>query len=196
MAMKEIVVRLLYKQLQEWIDTYIRVRNRYVQQGYRERAKTCGKGVAFNGYSVITGIDNAELGDNVHIGEKAFIRAEGGLFIGSHTHLARRCTIYTHNHNYKGKRIPYDETFTCKPVVIGEAVWIGINVTILPGTKIGNGAIIGAGCVIKGEVPEYAIVVKNDATSILSYRDDTHYQRCYTNKEFGGVNGHSIGGSN
>lgn len=74
------------------------------------------------------------LGDNVHIGQGGWIRAEGGLVIGSHTHISRNITIYTVNHDYLGKRLPYDENLIGKPVTIGENVWIGMNVSIAPGT--------------------------------------------------------------
>ena len=43
--------------------------------------------------------------------------------------------------------------------VIGSDVWIGRNVTIIAGVKIGNGAIIGAGSIVIRDVPDYAVVV-------------------------------------
>ena len=74
----------------------------------------------------------AVIENNVHIGENAFIRAEGGLFIGENTHVSRNLMLYTVNHNYKGKNVPYDETVIKKPVHIEKNVWIGMNVNILP----------------------------------------------------------------
>lgn len=46
-----------------------------------------------------------------------------------------------------------------KDIVVEEDVWMGINVTLLNGAHIGRGAIIGAGCVVTGEIPPYAIAV-------------------------------------
>lgn len=48
-----------------------------------------------------------------------------------------------------------------KDIIVEEDVWIGINVTLLNGAHIGRGAIIGAGCVISGDIPPYAIIVGN-----------------------------------
>ena len=48
-----------------------------------------------------------------------------------------------------------------RDIVVEEDVWIGINVTLLNGAHIGRGAIIGAGCVVTGEIPPYAIAVGN-----------------------------------
>lgn len=55
-------------------------------------------------------------------------------------------------------------------IVIGSDVWIGSNVTILPGcTKIGFGAVVGAGSIVTKDVPEFAVVVGNPAR-IVKYR--------------------------
>lgn len=58
-----------------------------------------------------------------------------------------------------------------KSIIIGNDVWIGANATIIEKTRIGNGAIIGAGAVVKGDVPPYAIVTGNPA-SVQKYRFD------------------------
>jgi acetyltransferase-like isoleucine patch superfamily enzyme len=55
-----------------------------------------------------------------------------------------------------------------KKVLIGNDVWIGENVTILPSVKIGNGAIIGAGSIVTKDVPDYAVVVGNPAHILKS----------------------------
>ena len=53
-----------------------------------------------------------------------------------------------------------------RPIVIEDKVWIGINSTILPGIKIGYGAIVGAGSVVTKNVPALAIVAGNPARVI------------------------------
>lgn len=50
-----------------------------------------------------------------------------------------------------------------RDIIVEEDVWMGISVTLLNGAHIGRGAIIGAGCVVSGEIPPYAIVVGNPA---------------------------------
>lgn len=51
-----------------------------------------------------------------------------------------------------------------RDTVIGNDVWIGVNALICPGAVVGNGVIIGAGAVVRGTVPDYAIVSGNPAT--------------------------------
>ena len=98
----------------------------------------------------------------------------GKCTIGSYSHFGPEVLILTQNHNYEGKTLPYDNTFSFKEVVIGEAVWIGSRVTILPGAKIGDGAIIQAGAVVHGEIPSCAIAGGNPA-KVFAWRDKEHF---------------------
>ena len=50
-----------------------------------------------------------------------------------------------------------------KDIVVEDDVWIGANVTLLPGTIIGRGATVGAGSVVRTKIPPYAIVAGNPA---------------------------------
>ena len=85
--------------------------------------------------------------------------------------MGPRCTIYTNNHAFDRLDIPMCEQGYCKdkPVYIEDDVWIGGNVTILPGIRIGCGAIIGAGAIVTKDVPGYAIVGGNPA-KVIKYR--------------------------
>lgn len=53
-----------------------------------------------------------------------------------------------------------------RPVVIEDKVWIGINATILPGVRVGYGAIIGANSVVTKDVPPMTVVAGNPARTI------------------------------
>jgi virginiamycin A acetyltransferase len=55
--------------------------------------------------------------------------------------------------------------------IIGHDVWIGTGATFLPGARLGSGVIVGAGAVVRGDVPPYAIVAGNPAR-VLRYRFD------------------------
>ena len=67
--------------------------------------------------------------------------------------------ILTHGHEYDDLTITMNKQgHYTKKVVIGDDVWIGTRVIIMPGVKIGNGVIIGAGAVVTKDIPDYAIV--------------------------------------
>jgi acetyltransferase-like isoleucine patch superfamily enzyme len=67
--------------------------------------------------------------------------------------ISLNCTIATNNHDFYDRYV-----ITCKPVHIKKNVWIGVNVTILPGVTIGENAIVGAGAVVTKDVPDNAVV--------------------------------------
>ena len=68
-------------------------------------------------------------------------------------------SILTHTHNIERTDIPMGQQgMRVSEVIIGNDVWIGIRVIIMPGVKVGNGAVIGAGTVVTKDVPDYAIV--------------------------------------
>ena len=71
---------------------------------------------------------------------------------------------------------------------IGDNVWIGTNVTILPGTQIGEGVIIGAGSVLHGKIPAFAIMGAPGPKQ-LSERDRDHYFAMLEARQFGGSGG-------
>lgn len=164
-----------------------KIRNWYIQPNYYKRCGKIGKDVFFNGVLNITGIENMEVGDNVHFGRGAWIRAEGGLVIGNNVQIAGNLICYTHVHNHRGEALPFDDTYIDRKVVIGDNVWIGIGVTILPGSVIEEGAIIVAGSLVSGRVPACSIY-GNPAKKIYA-RNKEHYEKLKNKKSFGGVNG-------
>lgn len=108
----------------------------------------------------------------------------GGVKIGKYCHIAKGLTIYSHNHNWRSKEyIPYDKENIMKPVSVGDCVWIGCNVTIAPGARIGNGVIISSGSVVFGEIPDCAIVRGNPAI-IVGYRDKVTFDKLYVENKF------------
>ncbi len=113
--------------------------------------------------------DNIKIGDHSGIGKNSIV---GGFTqIGSCVMMGEACHIYTRNHKTDRTDVPmcrqgFDKY---KPVIIADDVWIGARVTILPGAKIGTGAIIGAGAVVSGEIPDYAVACGVPAR-VIKYR--------------------------
>jgi virginiamycin A acetyltransferase len=62
-------------------------------------------------------------------------------------------------------------------VVIGNSVWIGLGATILPGARIGDGVIVGAGAVVRGTVPPYAVVAGNPGRVVRQRFDERTTER-------------------
>lgn len=109
------------------------------------------------------------IGNNSGIGANSIIGR--GTTIGDNVMMGPECYIYTRNHAFSRTDVPMREQGMqdFKPVTIGNDVWIGARVTILPGVKIGNGCIIGAGSVVTKNLPDFAIGGGNPAR-VLKYR--------------------------
>lgn len=145
---------------------------------------TCGKcaGIIYvNGISVVT--KNTFLGNNIHLNGMR-IYGNGRVVIGDNFHSGAGCIMITQNHNYDhGESLPYDSTYICKDVVIEDNVWIGINVIVLGGVHIGEGAIIQAGSVVTSDIPACAIAGGHPAT-VFKYRDMEHYKKLKDAKRY------------
>lgn len=76
--------------------------------------------------------------------------------------------IYSNSHEYKDLNVPINQQGMKKsaPVYIGNNVWIGARVVILPGVHIGDNSIIGANTVVTKSVPENSVVVGSAGTVI------------------------------
>ena len=111
------------------------------------------------------------------------IAGDGRVKIGSYCHFGEEILIMTRNHNYESSKIPFDDTSVYKDIVIEDFVWIGSRVMILPGTNIGEGAIIQGGAVVHGEIPPYAIAGGNPA-KVFKYRDIEHFKKLKLEGEF------------
>ena len=115
----------------------------------------CGKNVNIEKNALFSA--KVSLGDFSGIGVNA--RIYGTCEIGDHVMMGEECIIITRNHSFARTDVPMmDQGFEEeKPVYIGNDVWIGDRVTILPGVHIGDGSIIGAGAVVTSDIEPYSI---------------------------------------
>lgn len=109
-------------------------------------------------------------GNRSGLGINCLVR--GPLEIGDDVMMGPDVIIYTSNHRYNRLDVTMNQQLFTPPerVEIGNDVWIGARVIILPGVHVGNGVIIGAGAVVTKDIPNYAIVGGVPA-KILKYRE-------------------------
>ena len=119
----------------------------------------CGIGV--NIEKGATFASSVRIGDYSGVGVNCELNGE--ITIGKNVLMGPEVVVYTQNHEFRDKEtlIQMQGYRSEEPVSIGDDVWIGRRVIILPGVHIGTGAVIGAGAVVAKDVPEYAIAVGN-----------------------------------
>lgn len=97
-----------------------------------------------------------DCGKNIHIGKNVFINTcchfqdQGGIFIGDGVLIGHNVTLATLDHGFA----PEDRGTTYPaPIILEKNVWLGANVTIVSGVRIGENAIIAAGAVVTKDIP-------------------------------------------
>lgn len=97
-----------------------------------------------------------DFGKNIRLGKNVFINAcccfqdQGGISVGDNALIGHRVTLATLNH---GLRAEERDVHHPAPIVIGRNVWIGAGAILLPGVRIGDGAVVAAGAVVSKDVP-------------------------------------------
>lgn len=132
--------------------------------------RVCGQRVNVEkGANFYTGWE-IELGDDSSLGIDCMIPYD--LKVGADVMMGPYVVIVGDSHQFSQTDIPMrlQEIKEYPPVRIEDDVWIGARAIILPGLKIGKGAIIGAGSVVTKDIPPYAICAGNPA-KIIRYRE-------------------------
>lgn len=98
------------------------------------------------------------FGKNVFINHSFTAMSIGGISMGDNVQIGPHVTIVTDNHDLKNRNI-----LICGQVTIGNNVWIGAGVSVMPGVTIGDNAVIAGGSVVTKDVPANAVVGGNPA---------------------------------
>ena len=110
---------------------------------------------------------NIEVGENFYSNHNLIILDGNKVIFGDNVFIAPTCGFYTAGHplDYKerNKGLEY-----ARPIKVGNNVWIGGNVVVLPGVTIGDNVVIGAGSVVNKDIPSNSVAVGNPCKVIKS----------------------------
>lgn len=101
-----------------------------------------------------------DIGDEVSVNYGTSLSARRGIRIGNRSKIGPYCILADSE-----LPLPLDAPSgnPARAIEIGHDVWLGGRVTVLPGTRIGSGAVVSAGSVVSGDVPPNAVVAGNPA---------------------------------
>jgi acetyltransferase-like isoleucine patch superfamily enzyme len=105
------------------------------------------------------------IGDNVHIGENSIITSKEHIEIGKDCLIAEYVVIRDQDHSIETRPINR-AGFVTSPITIGNDVWLGSKSTILRGSIIGDGAVIGAHSLVNKKIEAYTLAVGTPAKEI------------------------------
>lgn len=102
---------------------------------------------------------NIEVGNRTApgISSGSYIQAKNGIRLGSNVRLGPNVGLISANHSNED----YDEWVRDRPIKIGDNVWLGMNVVVMPGVEIGNNVVIGSNSVVTKDVPSDCIAFGN-----------------------------------
>ena len=139
--------------------------------GYHDQAQVRDLLAQLTGTSIADSVTvfpplTSDFGRNLRIGQRVFINSgcrfqdQGGVRIGDDCLIGHNTVFATLNHHLDPAR---RTDLLPAPVVLGRNVWVGANVTILPGVRIGDDAVVAAASVVTRDVPAGAVVMGSPA---------------------------------
>lgn len=132
-----------------------------------------GKGSSIHMGCRFFSLKQVKIGEDSIIGYGAFLDGRDKIIIGNHVDIASEVMIYNSEHDINSE----DFLTNLAPVEIGDYVFIGPRAIILPGVKIGKGAVVAAGAVVTKDVPNF-VVVGGVPAQVIGERTlkDPHYR--------------------
>jgi acetyltransferase-like isoleucine patch superfamily enzyme len=143
--------------------------------GLMRKGVVLGDNVKIGPYSVLAGAPISNLGEGIRMGANSavdaysFIGSSGFVSIGENVIMGQHVGFHPENHDFDRTDIPIRAQGTTRQgITIEDDVWVGSNAIFLDGAHVGRGCVIGAGSVVRGNIPAYSIAVGIPAKVIRS----------------------------
>ncbi|GGT91737.1 sugar acetyltransferase [Streptomyces violascens] len=117
------------------------------------------------------------LGNGVVLGRGSHVIADTTVTIGSDTYCGPYVYITSTNHSYDDPHQPVGKQWPrMEPVEIGPGCWLGTGAVVLPGARLGRNVVVAAGAVVRGEVPDHAVVAGAPARIVRTWDEENGWQ--------------------
>ncbi|HRH95012.1 MAG TPA: acyltransferase [Prosthecobacter sp.] len=114
--------------------------------------------------------DKLRIGTGTYVNRYTIFDAHSHLHIGRDVMIGPHCYFTDADHGMEPGSSVKSQPMHHRPLIVEDEVWIGARVTVLPGVRIGRGAVVAAGAVVTRDVPAMAVVVGVPAR-VMKYRD-------------------------
>jgi acetyltransferase-like isoleucine patch superfamily enzyme len=136
------------------------ISHRYIHVGNKVRIKSHCWIEAIHKYAGIKLSPQLEISDGTSIGRLCHIITCGHMIIEENVIIAERVYISDNLHGYEDTTMDiWEQPLKIKPVIIKKGAWLGDGVCVLPGTTIGERAVIGSNSVVTGDIPSWSVAV-------------------------------------
>jgi acetyltransferase-like isoleucine patch superfamily enzyme len=132
---------------------------------------TAGRGVRIYKGLEVRAADQIEIGAGTVVGFDCILDGRCGLRLGANVNLSSEVAIWTLQHDHRSA----DFAAVGAEVVVEDHAWLSFRSTILPGVRVGEGAVVAAGAVVAKDVEPYTVVGGIPARQIATRPRDLHY---------------------
>lgn len=123
--------------------------------------RECGKNFQVSSTSVIRGLQNISVGENVYLAPNCYLLSRESIVIEDEVMVAINSVIVDCNHGFNNGSYRFSRGKQ-KKITIGKGTWIAANCVVTSGVSIGNGCVIGAGCTVQSDIPAYSKLITNE----------------------------------
>jgi acetyltransferase-like isoleucine patch superfamily enzyme len=125
-----------------------------------------GENVSISPDAVFSNPERIEIGNGVTIGSRCHLWAghvKGRIVIGDDVLFGPEVMVTAATYRFNDGHPVTKQKMDEDDIIIGKDVWFGTRAIVVPGARIGDGAIIGAGAIVRGEIPPMSIAVGQPA---------------------------------
>lgn len=127
---------------------------------YQNGKISLGKNLDISRNCSIIATNNGEIiiGEKVYMNQNCSISSKSKITIGDNCNFGPNVCVFDNDHKFNSVSGVSTTEYSLGEIIIGSGTWIASNVVILKNSKIGINCVIGAGCIIKGIIPNGTLV--------------------------------------